>query len=122
MTLESFDADTLQYLYRLKRWWESQGHRQDTHGVCGIDDAIEEASTHLLSLYDRPNETGGVSVLDRKVCRICDRPSRNDPCDECYGDFRTAIDERRERTRCVVCEEPTNSILCPECADLFYRD
>ena len=137
-------------LKELRRKWEADQFGLGTAGVYAVEEAVKEASEHLTMHDDRRQEgetlndyrsrelrrrqrnghyqEAAGSYMDRKfgnkLCRICDRKARNDPCDNCYRMVRDAAEwtetgVETEVYPCTMCDEPQYATICGTCMDVM---
>ncbi len=118
-------------------WRENHEHfEQDRFGTYPVDPTIDlltsgqpRASRHSREMGDFQAQRGAQPSdrlgLLRKTCELCDMPSRNNPCDSCYAEFREVIEPSwgfgLATKFCVVCfsDADESGKLCSPCRRLL---
>lgn len=143
-------------LKKLRRKWEADGFGLDTVGVYPIWEAVKEAEEHL-SMYSRSSEDlygwksnddisrelarqqekdryyadASDNYMDRKyghkTCRICNKKTRNDPCDTCYRMVRDAAEWTETSSTieiypCTICDDEVRTTICGSCMDAMLGE
>jgi len=80
---------------------------------------------------DRRHTDASDDYMDRKfghkVCRVCNKKARNDPCDTCYRMVRDAAEWTEDWSTievypCAMCDDEVRSTICGTCMDILLGE